>query len=83
MKTYKESVINANSALKVEKSSLNGALKLLVHLLPSDYKAQINFFKSVLKDEDKYKEFAKNVRRTKKGNFSPFYCLQHWYALNK
>lgn len=85
MKTlnYKTDVLNANKALKTEKASLNGALKLAIHLLPEEYKTQINYFKGLLKDADAYKSFAEKVRKTKSGKYSAFYCLQCWYATNK
>ena len=80
---YKNDVLGANRALKVETTSLNGALKLLVYLLPDDYKTQINYFKKVLKDKAEYKKLADTVRKSKKGNFVPFYCLQAWYKMQK
>lgn len=79
---YQLNVIDVNQSLKIEKKSLNGAIKLLIHL--ADLKpTQKTFFNSLLKDETQYKKFAENVRKTKSGGYSPFYCLQRWYAMNK
>lgn len=78
MKNYKENVLHVNAQMKVEKASLNGAIKLLLLLAPLS-KEQKAFFTGILKDEQKYIAFQAKVRKTKKGNYTPFACLQCWY----
>ena len=79
---YKVNVLEVNKALKIEKQSLNGAIKVLLLLAPLS-KEQKTFFNGLLKDAAKYEVFANNVRRTKKGAFTPFYCLQAAHKATK
>ena len=79
---YKANVIEVNANMKIEKASLNGAIKLLIHLAPLT-KEQNKYFSDILKDELKYNNFKAAVRTTKSGKYSPFYCLQAWYKLTK
>lgn len=77
---YKLNVLAANSAIKIECKTLNGALKLTKIFL-----ANKDEFKETLDALEKigYPMLKKHCRKSKSGNYTPFYILQAVYKLNK
>jgi hypothetical protein len=71
---YKVNVLNTNKALKQETKTLNGCIKLL-KLLSKDTKvlAQLDLIP--------FGTLKKKVRKSKAGNYSPFYLLQAVYKI--
>ncbi len=76
MKTsnYRSSVLNVNANLKKESKTLGGAIKLLKAL--SEDETTLKALESV-----DFKKLKKACRKSKKGNYSPFFVLQALYKL--
>jgi len=72
--TYKLNVLTANKELKQETRTLKGSLQILKILTSND---------EVLKacNEVDYQKLKKACRKSKKGNYSPFFVLQALYKL--
>lgn len=72
--TYKVNVLKANKDLKQETKTLKGSLQILKILTKND---------DVLKacNEVEYQKLKKACRKSKKGNYSPFFVLQALYKL--
>ena len=71
---YKLNVLNANKELKKETKTLKGSLQILKILTSNE---------EVLKacSEVEYQKLKKACRKSKKGNYSPFFVLQALYKL--
>ena len=71
---YKVNVLKANKDLKQETKTLKGSLQILKILTTND---------EVLKacNEVEYQKLKKACRKSKKGNYSPFFVLQALYKL--
>jgi hypothetical protein len=71
---YKVNVLTANKELKQETKTLKGALQVLKILTKNS---------EVLKacEEVEYSKLKKACRKSKAGNYSPFYVLQSLYKL--
>jgi hypothetical protein len=76
--TYKNLVLEANAALKVEAKTFGYTVKTLLNFsgTPKEF---LTMLKAINKDSEKFKTAAENVRRTKSGNYSAFYLLQYLY----
>jgi len=72
--TYKVNVLNANKELKQETKTLKGSLQILKILTSNE---------EVLKacNEVEYTKLKKACRKSKAGNYSPFFVLQALYKL--
>ena len=72
--TYKVNVLKANKDLKQETKTLKGSLQILKILTKND---------DVLKACNKvdYQKLKKACRKSKTGNYSPFFVLQALYKL--
>jgi hypothetical protein len=83
--TYKISVLDSNKILKEESAKLGYCVKVLIN--------NINILKlsplmsknlqAINKDSEAYKLAVQNCRKSKTGNFSPFYLLQYLYSISK
>ena len=71
---YKVNVLQANKDLKQETKTLKGALQVLKILTKNE---------EVLKacNEVEYQKLKKSCRKSKAGNYSPFFVLQALYKL--
>ncbi len=71
---YKANVLEANKELKQETKTLKGSLQVLKLLTKNE---------SVLKacNEVDYQKLKKACRKSKAGNYSPFFVLQALYKL--
>jgi len=71
---YKLNVLNANKELKQETKTLKGSLTILKLLTKNE---------DVLKacNEVEYTKLKKACRKSKTGNYSPFFVLQALYKL--
>jgi hypothetical protein len=86
---YQKNVINANRGLKQFSRTTGGAIKLLLAAdtaQPANAKLlemwQRKTLRAIQKDDAMYKEFDKNVRKTKNGTCA-FYVLQLLYKGRK
>lgn len=75
-------VLNSNKALKQNCKTLGFALKLIsecanVHSILKNSAKQLQ----KKGNEAMYKDCAENCRKTKDGNFTPFYVLQYLYKI--
>ena len=75
---YKVNVLNTNKALRQESKTLSGAVKLLWFFrdeieLSAQYKKIV---RAIMQDTTIYKEFKNNCRKSKSGNYAPFFVLQ-------
>jgi hypothetical protein len=83
--TYKISVLDSNKILKEESAKLGYCVKVLIN--------NINILKlsplmaknlqAINKDSEAYKLAVNNCRKSKNGNYSPFYLLQYLYSISK
>ena len=71
---YKANVLEANKELKQETKTLKGSLQILKILSKNE---------EVIKacSEVDYAKLKKACRKSKSGNYSPFYVLQAFYKL--
>lgn len=72
--TYKVNVLKANKELKQETKTLKGSLQVLKILTKNE---------EVLRacEEVEYQKLKKACRKSKAGNYSPFFVLQAFYKL--
>ena len=83
--TYKLHVLETAKILKEESKTLGYCIKVLIN--------NINILKfsplmaknlqSINKDSEAYKLAVNNCRKSKNGNYSPFYLLQYLYSISK
>ena len=71
---YKVNVLQANKDLKQETKTLKGALQVLKLLTKNE-----DVFKAC--NEVDYQKLKKACRKSKAGNYSPFFVLQALYKL--
>lgn len=79
---YKANVLNVNKELKIEAKSFNGACKILL-ALDAPNKSQKKLIRAILKDKVLYNIAIQNVRKSKAGNYSPFFVLQFLHKVEK
>lgn len=72
--TYKVNVLKANKELKQETKTLKGSLQVLKLLTKNE-----NVLKAC--NEVDYQKLKKACRKSKTGNYSPFFVLQALYKL--
>ena len=82
---YKKQVLNTNAKLKSTHKTLGGCLKNMYHFtdemgLNSKQKTEVQLLR---KNHDLFKAFQKVCRKSKNGNYSPFYVLQAMYKAQK
>ena len=82
---YKKQVINSNAKLKSTHKTLGGCLKNMHHFsaemgLTTSQKKVVKLLRG---DGKAYKEFQKVCRKSKSGNYSPFFVLQAIYKASK
>lgn len=82
---YKKQVINSNAKLKATHKTLGGCLKNMWHFaddmgLTTSQKKVVKLLRA---DHNAYKEFQKVCRKSKSGNYSPFFVLQAIYKAGK
>jgi len=82
---YKKQVLNTNAKLKNTHKTLGGCLKNMYHFSEEMglTAAQKSVVKLLRKDGNAYKEFQKVCRKSKSGNYSPFFVLQTMYKASK
>jgi hypothetical protein len=82
---YKLQVLDSNAILKQESKTLGYCIKVLINntnilkLSP----LMVKNLNAINKDSEAYKLAVTNCRRSKKGNYSPFYLLQYLYSISK
>lgn len=83
--TYKLHVLDSNKLLKEESAKLGFCIKVLINnsnilkLSP----LMLKNLQAINKDSQAYKLAVQNCRKSKKGNYSPFYLLQYLYSISK
>lgn len=82
---YKKQVINSNAKLKSTHRTLGGCLKNMYHFaddmgLTASQKKVVKLLRG---DGKAYAEFQKVCRKSKSGNYSPFFVLQAIYKASK
>lgn len=82
---YAMNVLATNKSLKGEERTLSGSRSRLLSLakeinLPPHYKA---FLMKSKKDKNLYGQLVEIVRKSKAGNYSPFFVLQGLHKLDK
>jgi hypothetical protein len=83
--TYKLHVLNSNKILKEESAKLGYCIKVLINntnilnLSP----LMLKNLQAINKDSEAYKLAVNNCRKSKNGNYSPFYLLQYLYSISK
>jgi len=82
---YKKQVLNTNAKLKSTHKTLGGCLKNMHHFgvdmgLSASQKSTVKLLRG---NHELYKEFQKVCRKSKSGNYSPFYVLQAMYKASK
>lgn len=73
---YKKQVLDVNANLKKESKTLGGAIKLLKAL--TDDEQTLKSLEAI-----EFKVLKKKCRKSKSGNYSPFFVLQALYKINK
>lgn len=82
---YKTEVLESNKLLKQESVKLGYCVKVLINntnilkLSP----IMVKNLNAINKDSEAYKLAVNNCRKSKKGNYSPFYLLQYLYSISK
>ena len=82
---YKTEVLESNKLLKQESVKLGYCVKVLINninilkLSP----LMIKNLQAINKDSEVYKLAVLNCRKSKNGNYSPFYLLQYLYSISK
>ena len=82
---YKKQVLETNKALRTTHKTLGGCLKNM-WFFRDDMKlskAQTTVVKLLRSDDKAYKSFQNICRKSKAGNYSPFYVLQAIYKASK
>jgi hypothetical protein len=83
--SYKVEVLESNKLLKQESVKLGYCVKVLINntnilkLSP----LMVKNLQAINKDSEAYKLAVNNCRKSKKGNYSPFYLLQYLYSISK
>lgn len=82
---YKKQVINSNAKLKITHKTLGGCLKNMWYFaddmgLTASQKTVVKLLRG---DDKAYTEFQKVCRKSKGGNYSPFFVLQAIYKASK
>jgi len=83
--SYKIEVLESNKLLKQESVKLGYCVKVLINntnilkLSP----IMIKNLNAINKDSEAYKLAVNNCRKSKNGNYSPFYLLQYLYSISK
>lgn len=83
--SYKIEVLESNKLLKQESVKLGYCVKVLINntnilkLSP----LMIKNLNAINKDSEVYKLAVLNCRKSKSGNYSPFYLLQYLYSISK
>ena len=83
--SYKLTVIDSNKLLKEESKTLGYCIKVLltnVKLLTIS-PLMVKNLQAINKDSEAYKLAVNNCRKSKNGNYSPFYLLQYLYSISK
>jgi hypothetical protein len=82
---YKVKVLESNKLLKQESVKLGYCVKVLINntnilkLSP----LMVKNLNAINKDSEVYKLAVLNCRKSKNGNYSPFYLLQYLYSISK
>lgn len=82
---YTLQVIESNKLLKQESVKLGYCVKVLINntnilkLSP----LMVKNLQAINKDSEAYKLAVNNCRKSKSGNYSPFYLLQYLYSISK
>jgi hypothetical protein len=83
--SYKVEVLESNKLLKQESVKLGYCVKVLINntnilkLSP----LMVKNLQAINKDSEAYKLAVNNCRKSKNGNYSPFYLLQYLYSISK
>lgn len=83
--SYKTEVLESNKLLKQESVKLGYCVKVLINntnilkLSP----LMVKNLNAINKDSEVYKLAVLNCRKSKNGNYSPFYLLQYLYSISK
>ena len=77
---YERIVLSSNQALKLECKTLGYAFKMIIETKGVNSEL-IKQAKEVQRNKAIYDDFALTVRKTKKGSFVPFYCMQLLYNM--
>jgi hypothetical protein len=82
---YKTEVLESNKLLKQESVKLGYCVKVLINNI-NILKLSANMvdnLQAINKDSEAYKLAVNNCRKSKNGNYSPFYLLQYLYSISK
>lgn len=82
---YKKQVLETNKALRTTHKTLGGCLKNMwfFRFEMKLTSGQIAVVKLLRSDDKAYKSFQTICRKSKAGNYSPFYVLQAMYKASK
>jgi hypothetical protein len=83
---YKLQVLDSNAILKQESKTIGFCIKVILNnikLLPNITETMVKNLNAINKDSEAYKLAVNNCRKSKKGNYSPFYLLQYLYSISK
>ena len=82
---YKLQVLDSNAILKQESKTLGYCIKVLtnnINILKLS-PLMVKNLNAINKGSEAYKLAVNNCRKSKKGNYSPFYLLQYLYSISK
>jgi hypothetical protein len=82
---YKTEVLESNKLLKQESKTLGYCVKVLtnnINILKLS-PLMVKNLNAINKDSEVYKLAVLNCRKSKNGNYSPFYLLQYLYSISK
>jgi len=83
---YTLQVIESNNILKKEAKTIGFCIKVILNnikLLPNITDTMVKNLQAINKDSEAYKLAVLNCRKSKSGNYSPFYLLQYLYSISK
>jgi hypothetical protein len=82
---YNNTVLASNKILKEESKKLGYCIKVLtnnINILKLS-PLMVKNLQAINKDSEVYKLAVNNCRKSKNGNYSPFYLLQYLYSISK
>lgn len=83
--TYKIHVLATAKILKEESAKLGYCVKVLINNINilTISPLMLKNLQAINKDSEAYKLAVNNCRKSKNGNYSPFYLLQYLYSISK
>ena len=83
--TYKIHVLETAKILKEESKTLGYCIKVLMNNISilKFSPLMVKNLQAINKDSEAYKLAVNNCRKSKNGNYSPFYLIQYLYSISK